>query len=278
MVQAIVVPTNIDKPARLEQLNKADLDAYRRIVGGNLEAVELENPRGAIYFNAEGKLEDLPVNPRLTTLLWAHNLDFRCEDALVGPGLIVGPPDANGDDQDAPAELVELLFNTKRYLTQVKMEGHPGWFTGTQVFENWSEAYRLVVGLAIRWPAVTDVRVVPELPFELREAWYRIGASTPPLHDAVDPEFTPDSFTGCFSLQELRERFEHGNWALGTSFYYKDLCFICRVDGGDEWLTIRHGVAFESISFMPIIERGEFDSLIARLLTATKEQCLRLEY
>lgn len=125
---------------------------------------------------------------------------------------------------------------------------------------------------------MTEVRVVPELEPELRDAWYEIGRSTPPLHDAVDPEFTPDSFTCCFSLQELRERFEHGNWSLGTSFYYKDLCFICRVDGADEWLTIRHGVAFESISFMPIIERGEFDSLIARLLAATKEQCLRMEY
>jgi len=278
MVQAIVVPTNIDKPVRLEELNSSDLDAYRRIVGGHLEAAELVEPRGAIYFNAEGKLEDLPVNPRLTTLMWAHNTDFRCEDVIVGPGLIVGPPDTNGDDQDAPAELVELLFNTKRYLTQLKMEGQPGWFTGTQVLENWSDAYRLVVSLAVRWAAVVEVRVIPELAFELREDWYRIGLATPPLHDAVDPAFTPDSFTGCFSLRELRERFEHGNWALSTAFYYKDLCFICRVDGSDEWLTIRHGVAFESFSFLPIIERGEFDSLIGRLLAATKEQCLKLEY
>lgn len=278
MVQAIVVPTNIDKPIRLEQLNQADLDAYRRIVGGNLEAIELESPRGAIYFNAEGKLEDLPVNPRLSTLLYAHNTDFRMEDVIVGPGLIVGPPDANGDDQDAPAELVELLFHTKQYRTQLKMQNYFGWFTGTELYDNWGAAYRFVVGLAIRWPAVTGVRVVPELEPELRDAWFEIGRTTPPLHDAVDPEFTPDSFTGCFSLQELRERFEHGNWSLGTSFYYKDLCFICRVDGADEWLTIRHGVAFESISFMPIIEHGEFDSLIARLLAATKEQCLRLEY
>lgn len=133
-------------------------------------------------------------------------------------------------------------------------------------------------GLAIRWPAVTEVRVIPELEPELRDEWFEIGRSTPPLHDAVDPEFTRDSFTGCFSLLELRERFEHGNWALGTAFYYKDLCFICRVDGADEWLTIRHGVAFESISFMPIIERGEFETFIARLLAATREQCLRLEY
>jgi hypothetical protein len=67
-------------------------------------------------------------------------------------------------------------------------------------------------------------------------------------------------------------------WSLGTALYYQDLCLINQVDGGDEWLTIRHGVAFESITFGPFIEDGEFESLIDRLLSATKAQCLALEY
>ena len=53
---------------------------------------------------------------------------------------------------------------------------------------------------------------------------------------------------------------------------------IQQVDGGDEWLTIRHGMAFESITFGPCIEDGTFASLVRRLLAASKEQCEMLRY
>jgi hypothetical protein len=38
---------------------------------------------------------------------------------------------------------------------------------------------------------------------------------------------------------------------------------------GDEWLTIRHGIAFESMTLNPSIEDETFESLITRLLVAT---------
>ena len=98
------------------------------------------------------------------------------------------------------------------------------------------------------------------------------------IRSAYDPPFSRDSFVGCYSIEELAEQMTGTSWTTGTAFYYRDLCFIQQVEGGDEWLTIRHGMAFESISVMPFIERGEFASLIIRLLTAAKEQCQRLEY
>jgi hypothetical protein len=94
------------------------------------------------------------------------------------------------------------------------------------------------------------------------------------------------SFYGCQSLDELEERLGFCMWALGTAFYYRELCFINQVDGGDEWLTIRafreggkvDSLAFESITFSSYIEEGRFKDLIERLLKANKEDCRRLTY
>ncbi len=80
------------------------------------------------------------------------------------------------------------------------------------------------------------------------------------------------------AVEDELERIGNGNWAIGTAFYYRDLCFINQVDGGDEWLTIRHGIAFESMTLEPRIEEGKFARLIRRLLAATKAQCQALTY
>lgn len=132
--------------------------------------------------------------------------------------------------------------------------------------------------LARKRITVEEVRVIPELDDELREQWHQLGKANPWIKTADDPSFTRDSFAGCYSVEEMEERIGHANWSLGTAFYYRDLCFINQVEGGDEWLTIRHGIAFESISVLPFIERGEFASLVRRLLAASKERCQTLKY
>ena len=88
----------------------------------------------------------------------------------------------------------------------------------------------------------------------------------------------------------LKAFFRCGNWCLGSAVIYKNLCFIQQVDGGDEWLTIKDfeggAISFESISFKHILdehENGEdgdkdFDDYLARLLSASKEACLKLTY
>ncbi|MEV6717282.1 DUF3846 domain-containing protein [Lentzea sp. NPDC051208] len=279
MVQTIVVPADLSEPIRLDQLDKHDAGAFRRIVGGSLEAVQLTDPVASVYFNEEGKLQDLPVNHRLTMLLWMHNKLFRGVDAIVGDGLIVGPPDHEGDDQDAPAELIELLFDTAEYRVQARKVDSRSWHTTLNTVPRWTDAYRLALKLGLEWQNVfADVRVVPELPTELLDSWYKIGLATPPLHDAVDPAFTRDSFLGCFNLAELEERLGDCWWVLGTAFYYRDACFICMEEGGDDWLVIRHGVIAGRTPLWPPIKAGKFGEFVARLLAATKEQCLRMEY
>jgi Domain of unknown function (DUF3846) len=279
MITAIVLPVDPNEPIRLEQLDQHDPSAYSRLVGGGpFEVANLERPEASLYFDEEGKRKDFPVNARATTLLWAHNGAFRGRDMIVGPAFIVGPVNRHGDDRTVPDDLVDLLLHTKRYRVQVQTESDTRWNEIGEVFTEWLEPYVYAVQLAQREAAVQEVRVVPELDDELRKTWFMLGRDNPWIREAYDPPFRIDSFVGCFSIEELEEKIGHGNWSLGSAFYYQDLCFINQVNGGDEWLTIRHGIAFESITFSSIIERGEFASFIRRLLAASKEQCQDLRY
>jgi hypothetical protein len=72
------------------------LDDYQSAVGGDIEALELSGG-ATMYLNDAGKLDGLPLNPRATQL--SHLMP---RDWIVGPVLILGPVDGNGDDTDLP--------------------------------------------------------------------------------------------------------------------------------------------------------------------------------
>jgi hypothetical protein len=108
--------------------------------------------------------------------------------------------------------------------------------------------------------------------------WLAIGRRNIWIDRAYDPPFTRASFAECKTLDELRARFEHGNWSLGTAFWFGALCFIQQVDGGDEWLTIKENVAFESASCGRMIAAGSFDEFMRRIEAASLEQCASLDY
>ena len=113
---------------------------------------------------------------------------------------------------------------------------------------------------------------------ELKKAWHAIGMKNRWIRLADDPPFQLQSLCSCETLEILREHLKTGNWCLGQGFYYRNLCFINQVNGGDEWLTMKDDYAFESITFERIITSDEFEDLISRLLAATKEQCIDLKY
>jgi len=83
------------------------------------------------------------------------------------------------------------------------------------------------------------------------------------------------------SIEELYKFFKYGNWCLGDAVIFKSLCFIQQVDGGDEWLTIRNfpdeAIAFESYSLQRM-DYIEFSNRVGKMLRASKEQCIQLEY
>ena len=84
------------------------------------------------------------------------------------------------------------------------------------------------------------------------------------------------------AIDDLAHFFEHGNWAIRQGITYGDLAFINQVNGGDEWWTLKRfdtqWLAFESVTFSPMIKRGEFSRYINRLEKATEEQCRTLSY
>ena len=114
-----------------------------------------------------------------------------------------------------------------------------------------------------------------------QHTWLKLGRANPWVRRAVDPPFTETSFAECQTVEELLDRFDHGNWSLGVAFYLGDLCFIQQVDGGDEWLTIKQDLAFESISFGNIIQRdgrAAAQAMVEDMQRATPAQCKALEY
>jgi hypothetical protein len=108
--------------------------------------------------------------------------------------------------------------------------------------------------------------------------WLAVGEANRWIRRAWDPPFTRRCFVECADAAELAERLAHGNWCLGQAFFLGDLCFIQQVGGGDEWLVIRHNVAFESASCGRMIEHGTFAGFLARIGAATLEQCASLAY
>lgn len=111
--------------------------------------------------------------------------------------------------------------------------------------------------------------------------WLAIGQRNIWIRRACDPHFNARSFYECRDMAELIEKFRHGNWSLGSAFTLGDLCFIQQVGGGDEWLTIKEDVAFDSWSCQWIIKNyGEpyFIRMVEAVQRASKADCKNLCY
>jgi hypothetical protein len=129
----------------------------------------------------------------------------------------------------------------------------------------------------------SDIKVIRELGMQNTEwllKWYELGLNNYWIARAYDPKFTLNAFFECKTLDYLMEQLKKRNWCVGTAFYYKNICFIEQVSGGDEWLVIRDDIPFESYSAGYVIERepDKFKEFIERVLRATPEQLRNLEY
>jgi len=108
--------------------------------------------------------------------------------------------------------------------------------------------------------------------------WLAIGRDNLWIRRACDPPFDRKSCTACVDADELKARLAHGNWCLGSAFFLDDLCFIEQAGGGDEWLVIKHNVAFDSASCGAMIASETFDDFLSRVEKATLEQSAALAY
>jgi hypothetical protein len=161
-ITAIVIPVDLNEPLRLEQIDPADLNAYRRLVGeANIEVVSLEQPDASMYMDEEGKLKELEVNQRATAVAWTHQSGLRNRrDPIVGPAFIVGAVDKRGNDKTAPFQLIRLLTETGSFQVELQIEGDPTWHRDGTVFDVIWDAYIYAVQMAMEPGVCEEVRVI----------------------------------------------------------------------------------------------------------------------
>lgn len=105
---------------------------------------------------------------------------------------------------------------------------------------------------------------------ELVEAWFRIGMSKPSIRKASDPPFTRDSFRNAeyTDIGLMVDRIlQSPYWCVGQPFYWRNVCFIDQVEGGDEWLVIIDEEPVESFSCGRMGKEGVLDAVSHLLKT-----------
>ena len=107
MVRALRIPTEPDDP--ITELEVFQLEDYQAAVGGWIEPVDIPELGVTMYVHEEGLVLGLPFNSRAAFLWWYFVPEARQKAMLVGPALVVGQPDRNGDSTDIPARVAEML-------------------------------------------------------------------------------------------------------------------------------------------------------------------------
>ena len=147
MVKALVIPTTEGEP-----IKECDVDAledYQSVVGGCIEPVDVPALGVTVYVHEEGLMLNLPFNPRATFLWWYFVPEARQKAMLVGPALITGLPDRNGDSTDVPSEVGAM--------------GDSTWYRNQMTYADYFEALVWAMVTLERWTAAEDTRVVPVL-------------------------------------------------------------------------------------------------------------------
>lgn len=100
-IQAVIVhPDGTVQHTEIEN----SLGSFQAVVGGYIEGVI--GRVATIYVNEEGLLIGLPPNPFAT--LFAQRF-LGAEGVLVGPALILGPPDYEGEDTPVRQSVVDYF-------------------------------------------------------------------------------------------------------------------------------------------------------------------------
>lgn len=173
MVRALRIPTDADEP--ITELEVFALEDYQAAVGGWIEPVDLEDLGVTIYVHEEGLIMGLPFNSRAAFLWWYFVPEARQKAMLVGPALVVGLPDRNGDSTDIPTHVVDMIGRPGVWRVEVKTHGDPKWYRNQATFDDYFEALVWAMVTLERWSQAEDTRVVPVPPDELAA-----GEVTPP--------------------------------------------------------------------------------------------------
>lgn len=89
-----------------------ELEELNRLVGGPIEGLTL-CPEASSYIHGEGKMVGLPVNVYgdliVRTLLARTGRRLHPGDQIVGPLVVIGPPDRYGEETDVQDEIVDVV-------------------------------------------------------------------------------------------------------------------------------------------------------------------------
>jgi hypothetical protein len=165
VVKALHIPTEANEP--ITELEVSKLEDYQAAVGGWIEPVDLPDLGVTIYVHEEGLVLGLPFNSRAAFLWWYFVPEARQKAMLVGPALVVGLPDRNGDSTDVPAHVIDMIGKPGVWRVEVKAHGDPKWYRNQATYTDYFEALVWAMVTLERWSAAEDVRVVPVLPDEL---------------------------------------------------------------------------------------------------------------
>lgn len=111
-VQSLIIPVDatasVTPPLKLELLKQTEGEGLAPVlherIGGWFQVVRA--PHGAyVYLDEEGKLKGLPVNMLATLIAQEVGLG----DWIVGPAVVVGPPDGEGFDTSVPEEFLNYV-------------------------------------------------------------------------------------------------------------------------------------------------------------------------
>ena len=101
-MKALIV--KVDGTVTVEDMDINNHEAMNAVVGGWIEKVDVG--KGFMYVNEEGKLRNLPLNPRMTR--WClEGGHIRPDDFIVGNCVIVGDLDEEGYHGEVNEELVK---------------------------------------------------------------------------------------------------------------------------------------------------------------------------
>ena len=113
-MKGLVIPADVDEPVRVIDLNAGEgqLTNLQREVGGWVDVQR--HAECDVWCNDEGRLIDLPINPRVNH--WSLNESQRAREGTVGESTVLygdvvltGPADSEGDVTPVSDELVRYF-------------------------------------------------------------------------------------------------------------------------------------------------------------------------
>jgi hypothetical protein len=159
VIHAILLPVDEDRP--LYKVAIDGLTSMQEAVGGLIEFVDLGPIGASLIVPEEGKLKREPINRRATLIWWLLFPSAVHVDVIVGPALMVGAPDEDGNTTDVPQAITQLLFETRSYKAEFQTYDDSNRFNGNlRRFDDYFEAVNYALGKAESWTAVERVRVV----------------------------------------------------------------------------------------------------------------------